>query len=92
MPRPRKEDVRIIQNWTGTENRRSKEKGLTYPSIEDPEEQMHLRRTISNSQHWKVKLVGRQQSRVSNGNEEVSGKVTVTFTFSTLHQLNWPHL
>lgn len=92
MPRPRKEDVRIIQNWTETENRRSEEKGLTYPSIEDPEEQMHLRRTISNSQHWKVKLVGRQQSRVSNGNEEVSGKVTITFTFNTLHQLNWPHL
>ena len=51
-------------------NKRFKEKRQTGMPIKD---QRHLRNTLSNCLHWKVKFQGRQQSHASNGKRKYLG-------------------
>ena len=66
--RLRREDVEITQSQTKIENKRSEERRLASLSIEEPKEQIHLRSTLCNSLHQKIKLYRRHQNRTSNGN------------------------
>ena len=55
-PRLRKEEIRVIQDKTKAENKRSEEKRLTNPMTEDHGRQTHLGSPISDPLHQKVKL------------------------------------
>ena len=66
-PSPRRENVKIILKQTTIVNEGSEEKMQIDPLTEDPKEQRHLRNTLSNYLHRKVKVQGRQQSCASNG-------------------------
>ena len=53
---PRREDVKIMQRQMKVGNERFEDKRQTGLLTKDPEEQRHLRNTLSNCVHRKVKL------------------------------------
>ena len=67
---------------------RSEEGRRRDPSSEEPEERVHLENTLVGHLHQRIGRRGRHQRHASKEERKYLGKVAITFTFNTLHQLN----